>query len=477
MPLSRRLPGIFILIVAGITAVLVCAGSYAFANVPDLYGFGPRGPAMGNAYTALADGFGAVYYNPAGLKGIETVDAGIGFLFSAFSFTPLDDIVLGLDSDNPGEVISGDIEFDVSDSFGLWGGFALSITKRMSAGFGLFLPSNRYLAVLKTRSQREPHYFRYEDRPNRISLLAAVSVELTPSLSVGVGANILFGPEGRIQFAVNPLEESHADLTLVFRPRAAPIVGIRFDPSPSLRLGLAYHEELDHGDLDISMNGRMSLGFLTLPLVGHLSSMIFFAPRQVCASAAYDPTDGWTLAIEVGWKDWSCFRDASMGVDALVTGGSLGGLELPEVSLRFEEVFPPDFRDTIVLRLGGEYRRGPFRPLQSMGDLSLAFRCGYFFEPTPVPPQTGLTNFLDQDRHVITTGLGLRAHDPFRIGREIRIDLFAQVHLLRSGNVRKSTDRFDLDGDGTKETPVIGYPGYRVSGKALVTALTIGIEF
>ena len=147
---------IFIIGFIGFLAVLVTPPG-ALANVPDLYGFGSRAPAMGNAYAALAEGFNAVYYNPAGLSRISTVDAGAGFLFITHSFDPLDDVALGLQPGVSDELLFGDICFDRGDSFGLWGGFGLSISRRVSVGFGLFLPSNRYLAVLKSQSQREPH--------------------------------------------------------------------------------------------------------------------------------------------------------------------------------------------------------------------------------------------------------------------------------------------------------------------------------
>ena len=473
---GKNLARIFIIGFISFLAVLVTPPG-ALANVPDLYGFGPRAPAMGNAYSALAEGFNAVYYNPAGLSRISTVDAGVGLLFTTHSFDPLNDVALGFQPGDSDELLFGDIRFDRGDSFGLWGGFGLSISRRVSAGFGLFLPSNRYLAVLKSQSQREPHYLRFEDRPNRLSIFTAVSLELPWNISIGAGANVLFGPEGDIRLYVNPLAESQADLTLIFRPRVAPIVGIQYTPVPPLRIGATYHGELSHGDLDISLDGRMDLGFLSLPIIGQVSSMIFFAPQQVCVGVAYDPITPLTLALEVSWKDWSRFSDASLEITALEEGGTLGSIELPAVAMQLEKVFPPDFHDTFVFKFGCEYRSRPFCPVSSLGELDLAYRCGYTFEPTPVPGQTGVTNFLDQDRHVISLGLGLRARDPFRLGKAIRLDFSFQLHLLEEEKVEKEKAFCDLDGDGFEETPVLGYPGYEVSGEVIGLGITAGIDF
>lgn len=462
------------------TKTCICALSVAWvllaatadANVPDLYGFGPRFPAMGGAATAIAEGFGAVYYNPAGLSRIDTVDAGVGFLYTSFSFSSIRNVVIGTDPADPSRRLTGNIDFDLSDSFGMWAGFGVSLSRRLSVGMGLFLPSSRYLAELKSQSQREPHYLRFEDRPDRLVLLAAVALDLPAHISLGAGANVLFGPEGHIGLSLVPFGESRADLTLVFRPRISPIAGIQYQPLPPLRLGVTYRGELTQGELDVRLDGQLYLGFLSLPILGQVSSMIFFAPQQVSAGIAYDPIRPLTLALEVAWKDWSRFRDASLKVDT-----PTGGASASNPILRFEEVFPPDFHDTVVARVGGEYRLGPFHPAKRLGDLHLDIRAGYSYEPTPVPEQTGLTNFLDQDRHVFATGFGVRADNPFGLDKSVWLDALFQFHFLQGGTVRKARAWQDLDGDGTAETPVIGYPGYEISGEVFAAGLTLGIDF
>lgn len=86
--------------------------------------------------------------------------------------------------------------------------------------------------------------------------------------------------------------------------------------------------------------------------------MIFFAPQQVCVGVAYDPLAPLTLALEVSWKDWSRFSDASLEITALEEGGTLGSIELPAAAMQIEKVFPPDFHDTFVIKFGCEYRSG-----------------------------------------------------------------------------------------------------------------------
>ncbi|HRE90491.1 MAG TPA: hypothetical protein PK095_15275, partial [Myxococcota bacterium] len=48
--------------------LLLQLGPAALASPVDLFGFGARGQALGSAISADAEGFEAVYYNPAALS-------------------------------------------------------------------------------------------------------------------------------------------------------------------------------------------------------------------------------------------------------------------------------------------------------------------------------------------------------------------------------------------------------------------------
>ena len=458
-------------------AALIVTPCMVSANALDTYGFGSRGPGMGNAYCAIAEGFSAVYYNPAGLSKIKSIDMGVGFLYTENNFDPLKNIVLGVDPDNPGEVLTGDIRFDNNNSTGMWGGVGASITKKLSVGFGIFLPDSQYLASLKSQSQREPHYLNFENRPRRLSLLSGISLKLFENLAIGAGANILFGPEGQIDFTLNSQAESSVDLSLLFRPRISPIFGILYNPDPAFGLGLTYHGEIDHGDLDLNVDGQMDMGILNMPVLVQVSSIIFHAPQRISAGIAYMPTDSLTLAMELSWENWASFNDASLDVNFHAGPGTIGSIDLPEPKLLFEKIFSPDFNDTVVFKIGSEYRLCRFCPVQSLGELDLSLRAGYTFEPTPIPDQKGLTNFLGSDRHIVALGMGFYAIDPFKTGKAIRIDLLLQWHILEKRKITKTSPYYDIDGDGIEETPVIGYPGYEVSGNALACGLTIGLDF
>jgi long-chain fatty acid transport protein len=78
-----------------------------------------------------------------------------------------------------------------------------------------------------------------------------------------------------------------------------------------------------------------------------------------------------------------------------------------------------------VPRLGLEYRL-PLSP-----DFDLPLRAGYVYEHSPVPPQTGVTNYVDTDRHVLSAGTGFVWKEPgVLVPGNVRFDLHAQYSIL-----------------------------------------------
>ena len=65
------------------------------------------------------------------------------------------------------------------------------------------------------------------------------------------------------------------------------------------------------------------------------------------------------------------------------------------------EAIAANFSDRVVPRLGVEGYA-----LRTV-DLEVAVRGGFFYEQTPVPDQTGISNLLDNDRWVFSAGAGL----------------------------------------------------------------------
>jgi long-chain fatty acid transport protein len=102
---------------------------------------------------------------------------------------------------------------------------------------------------------------------------------------------------------------------------------------------------------------------------------------------------------------------------------------------------PPGFHDTLISRLGVEWR------LRDWPKLAIDLRGGYAYEPTPAPEQIDLSNFADCDKHTFSTGLGVELRRLTAIlPRPIAIDLHAALTYLPPRTNHK-LDPLDRVGD------------------------------
>jgi long-chain fatty acid transport protein len=200
-----------------------------------------------------------------------------------------------------------------------------------------------------------------------------------------------------------------------------------------------------------------------------MESMIFYSPRQVVFGWAWKPGERFNLSVDLAWLQWSQFKDATLKMAVAIGPGG--------TQVNFQEVLDPGFNDTLLPRAGIEYlaKKWSLFPLADRVELKL--RGGYYFQKSPVPEQTGLTNFLDSDTHVFSAGLGFALRDLFGTTRALKLDFHFQFHELMNREHRKAGEFADLDGDEIPETRVIGYPGYVTGGNIFAGGFTLGTSF
>jgi long-subunit fatty acid transport protein len=178
-----------------------------------------------------------------------------------------------------------------------------------------------------------------------------------------------------------------------------------------------------------------------------LRSINFYTPRRAAAALSVDVLPRLTLSAELAWLGWSGFEGGSPDVRILIALGITPPL--------VDTLFPPDgFKDTFSPRAGVEWR-----PTDA-----LTVRAGYALEPTPVPSQTGLTSFADNERHVFALGGGLKLHvAPSVLAHPIALDVGLQLHHLR--------DRLTVKDQGQ-------FPGmaFESSGRILRGTATLSVE-
>jgi len=144
-----------------------------------------------------------------------------------------------------------------------------------------------------------------------------------------------------------------------------------------------------------------------------LRAQNYFTPARVTAGAAFDVTDDLTISGDLTWSRWSRYDAGAADLKVLVA------LDItpPLVSTTNPQ---PGFHDTFNGRAGVEWRHPG-------AHTDFALRGGWGYQPSPVPPQTGITSFADGDRMIVSAGAGVRLADwrPY-LTKPIDLDLCLQ---------------------------------------------------
>ncbi len=423
----------------------------AAANPLGTYGFGSREAAMGAAMTADTTGASATFYNPAGLAMAQRLTLEIGH-FNVNQRLLIDgrdtrtDPVKGL---NGGVVAPGEL-FKIPFAFGL----------------GVHLPDDR-LSRVRTMRQDIPRWELYDNRAQLLFIGAMLAVRPVRWLSLGGGIAFLsstrgdFAISGRAQldstYDSQLRHEVDADLTTV----RVPYFGARVELGERLSLGLSYRGEskLDL-KLDADIKGEAEKLGIVAPVRYTLGSHSFdaFQPRQLTLGASARPHPRLRANLDLTYVQWSSYESAtSRSTSHLEISGVDGVLAVPP-DTKPTVVKDPEFRDRLVPRVGVEGWLVDAR-------VRVAARAGYVFERSPVPPQTGTTNFVDADRHTLSLGAGLRVPKPSDVlDGELRLDVHAAWSFLPERRT-------------VKDNPADFVGGYRASGRQTNLGLTLGVLF
>ena len=385
--------------------------SEAEAGPLDVYGFGARASAMGGAQVAGAEGPGALFYNPATLPDVPpqlTVGTLVGVNQSEILLHPRPGgyQVPDLGNDSPAVPTSKEPHSrrDTTSVPG-FNGFSVSgITslgvEGLRAGFYMSMPYSGFMD-LQTHfaDERERiysnrlHYEFLGRSLQRFDIGLGLAYRLTPWMAIGVGGMVVPGAKALQDVFVEDLaDQSDVDINTDIETKNnwGVLAGATFNILSNLRLGLAYRGEVF---LQVTGENKILLG-TTDPAQQSVSQRINWTP-------AYSPE---TFSGGIGW--------------------SPGRVEA-QVSAEFERWSKyidkhsqeTNFHDTLTPRAGVEYEFND----------SLDIRAGGAYETTPIPPQTGRTNYVGNDRLTLALGAG---HEFELWGQPVGIDWALQVQNL-----------------------------------------------
>lgn len=395
-------------------AALAAAPGAARADNFEEFGFGARAQGMGGAFTALASDYTATYYNPGGLILSRHLNLGFGFSFA--------DYLLEVDTRAGGQT-EGDAERipDLSAfTLGISKTIPLDIPDRLAFGLGVFLPTRGIINLKARAPDRQPEWFRYGERHDRIHLLPAAAVKITRWLSFGAGASVFVDAVGGTTISAGITSPVQPDFKLKLKPDLGVVLGVMVAPADWISFGLTYRQE---HSFKLDFPALANVQGIQLPL--RLETITFYQPHQLQFGVAINVTDHMVVAFDLAWFHWSAFDDPFLVVSSTVAAVP----PQPEV----------DFQDSFSPRLGFELNATEW----------MALRWGYWYRSGIIDDQTDQTNLIDSGKHVFTLGAGFSwGKAPERVSDEARgpgaaaetmeqmlvdasydLDLFFQYHL------------------------------------------------
>jgi long-subunit fatty acid transport protein len=422
-------------------AVALLGSAWTFgaeAHEPWTYGFGSRGTAMGGALAADVSDFSANYYNPAGLTGENGLRLGFGYFYADNNL-----LINGKDSD---VASSHGVQFGIAASGEVFG-------LPIGLGIATFVPDEGLSRITALR-QEVPRWELYDNRSSVIYLAANLAVRPWEFLEVGGGLSFLAATRGRFEISgvamlSSPYDsqlrhEVDVDLSSVRYPQA----GVLLHLAEVASVGIVYRGQTN---LDLQLDGKIDAVLdagVRVPIRYTLEARTVqaFLPQQVVVGSSWKPLSTLKVNADIVWVNWSAYKNPTAYTYAKLEADIPAGLELelPGVLLPVK-VRDPGFSDRIVPRVGVEWYVPDITDSSGTVILRIPVRAGYFYEHSPIPEQSGITNFVDADRHTPSFGVGVEVA-PLGIG----LDLHGAVSILPERTTMK-LDPTNLVGDYRQE--------------------------
>lgn len=400
------------------------APAAGWANAFDVFGAGARNQGMAGAVSAAVGDYTAVWHNPAALAAAED-SIGVGLLGS-FDRTAvlLYPRPAGYDPPGYGERLHPRADTD-----------ALRANAALTAGltFPLFIEDLRVGAMVLApfdgfghvsthfNDEREQYFsnqLHHELLGERLQsevIAGALAYRVGSWLSLGIGLTVL--PANRTDAQVltpNPADPAtvEANTRVEQTTTQALTLGVLVEPTDWLRLAGGFHDE-DAFHLRIRSHVQIAgqENEDGEPFVQAIDHVVHYSPPRFRLGGAVLLGD-MTATVEGTYRAWSRYRDSH--------GDN------------------PGFADTIDVAGGIEYAPTP----------DTFLRAGAGWHPSPVPPQTGRTNYVDNDRVVLALGGGRR------FGASWMVDFGVQIHALIEAHVRKERPRGGFEACAPEVTSV-----------------------
>jgi hypothetical protein len=275
---------------------------------------------------------------------------------------------------------------------------------KLAIGFHGMIPNSDFMRMRAFYVDEREQYFSnslhpelYGDRLSALAMALGVGVQLMPRLSVGVGATFsMLASALAPTYVVDTADFSKVLINLDGKVHVAvaPHVGASFELGERLQLSAAVHapSQLEVGaDFTFMLPNGLQQG-------SSVRYVLDYTPWQVGLGAAFEllhaSTHTLALAGSLQYGMWSSYQDRHG--------------ERPSPAYAWS--------DTVSATLGLRHNH---RILSSSLDLA--------YVPSPVPAQTGRSNYVDNDRLGVSLGLQLALNV---FGLDITLGAQLQAHAL-----------------------------------------------
>ena len=376
---------------------------------------------MAGALSSAASDHSAVYYNPAALT-LRDAHMAVGLT------TTLDRVRIEMKPRPDGydlpDLGSGSAKIptgarlqprrDVDEipnvygfTVGAVGSFGLP---NLRFGVHVLLPVNRLgRQVSRFPDEREQYFSNRLDfemigeRSQHQVIMVGIAYRLYPWLSLGAGMSVMPTVTTTSNVYIDdPGQQERIELALETDQigRAAPTAGVLVGPFAGLTFAAAYRGA-NYLRMEL-LNNVQIRGFEgddeTFPIQQLSTVVVGYSPDQYTVGGNWR-SGRLLVAADLLWSVWFNYID-------------------------HQGKTPREFNNTLSVRAGGEYETAD----------KVLFRFGLAWEPSPVPPQTGRTNFVDNDRLVASIGAG---HAIEIFGRPITVSWYVQLQHLLAQEVDK----------------------------------------
>ncbi len=401
--------------------LLVFFAASAEASPYDVYGASSRSAAMGGAQTTAADGAEALHYNPGRLALSEpTLSLGIMSTYGnarillkerpdGYDVPDIGPPSRALGSD---DTLNERTDTDFNRPLvGLRiGAVQPLIFEGLHAGVLVFLPLPTPIKFETHFADERERYFsnslnfeRIGPKIHHLDLQFGLGYQVTNWLSVGVGTAYLPGIGVNTGvFLPDATDQENAEINATIDTENAfgLLAGTTISLPANLSFGLSFRDSTAlrlSSDNDLQINGATN----GEPIVQQANWTPVFTPARLALGVEWAPGD-WAFDADLRYTLWSGYEDSQAQEAGFVNifSGAVG-VEL-------------DYSESTDLRIGAG------------------------FEPSPVPAQTGRTNYVDNDRLHFSIGAG----HGFQWGEtKIEVDWYLRFQSL----LTRETEKRGLD--------------------------------